>query len=31
LVSFVSSRRIPFSDALSRWEFERKPSNNVQS
>ena len=31
LVSFVSSRRIPFSDALPRWEFECKLSSNFRS
>src|SRR3954463_6191569 len=31
LVSFVASRRISFSDALPRWEFECKLSNNVRS
>ena len=31
LVSFVSSRRISFSDALPRWDFERKLSSNFRS
>lgn len=31
LVSFVASPRIPFSDALPRWEFECKLSSNFRS
>src|ERR1044071_9320984 len=31
LLSFVASRRTSFSDALPRWEFECKLSNNVRS
>jgi DNA replication protein DnaC len=30
-VAFVSSRRISFSDALPRWEFECKLSSNFRS
>jgi hypothetical protein len=31
LVSFAPSRRISFSDALPRWEFECKLSSNFRS